>query len=245
LSTLFFEEREMSTVAPIHDQTINFPFGITMRSAYYARPEGNGPFPGVVVIHEAYGLNENIKDVARRFARAGYAALAVDLFAGGNRALCMARVFSGMLFAPLKNNAMNELKASLTYLSTQPEVDSERVGAIGFCMGGSFAISWACTDERLKAIAPFYGMNPRPLEAIARTCPVVGSYPENDFTANMGRKLEITLEQYGIPHDIKVYPGAKHSFFNDQGRSYDAAASSDAWERILAFFGERLSTPDS
>jgi carboxymethylenebutenolidase len=235
----------MSTAAPIHDQTIGFPFGTATRSAYYARPEGAGPFPGVVVIHEAYGLNENIKDIARRFVREGYAALAVDLFQGGNRVACMSRIMYGMLVTPLKNNGLNELKAALDYLGAQPEVDSEHVGAIGFCMGGAFAIAWACTDERLKAIAPFYGMNPRPLKAVARACPVVGSYPGNDFTAGHGRKLDVALEQYQIPHDIKVYPGAKHSFFNDQGRAYDAAASTDAWQRILAFFGERLNSAEA
>ncbi|HLW02202.1 MAG TPA: dienelactone hydrolase family protein [Ktedonobacterales bacterium] len=231
----------MSTAAPIQDQMILFPFRETMRSAYYARPDGAGPFPGVVVIHEAYGLNENIKDIARRFAREGYAALAVDLFAGHNRAACMSRLMYGMLVTPLKNGGLNELKAALDYLGEQPEVDSERIGAIGFCMGGAYAIAWACTDERLKAIAPFYGVNPRPLAAVARLCPVVGSYPGNDFSAGHGRKLDAALEQYHVPHDIKVYPGARHSFFNDQGRAYDAAASADAWQRILAFFGERIS----
>ncbi len=235
----------MSTAAPIHDQTIGFPFGTTTRSAYYARPEGAGPFPGVVVIHEIFGLNANIKDIARRFALEGYAALAVDLFAGRNRAVCMSRIMYGMLVSPMKNSSMNELKAALSYLGEQPEVDSERVGAIGFCMGGGFAIAWACNDQRLKAIAPFYGVNPRPLAAVARACPVVGSYPEQDFSASHGRKLEVALEQSGIAHDIKVYPGAKHSFFNDQGRAHDAAASADAWQRILAFFGERISAAAS
>lgn len=233
----------MSTAAPIQDQTIMFPFNKTLRSAYYARPDGTGPFPGVVVIHEIFGLNENIKDITRRFAREGYAALAVDLFAGRNRAVCMSRLMYGMLVTPLSNGSLNELKAALGYLGAQPEVDGERVGAIGFCMGGGFAIAWACSDQRLKAIAPFYGVNPRPLKAVERACPVVGSYPEQDFSASHGRKLDAVLEQAHITHDIKVYPGAKHSFFNDQGKAYDAAASADSWQRILAFFGERLNAP--
>lgn len=233
----------MSTAAPIQDQTISFPLDKTMRSAYYARPEGAGPFPGVVVIHEIVGLTDNIRDITRRFAREGYAALAVDLIAGHNRRLCMARLIGGMLFSSLDNRGLNELKAALAYLGEQPEVDSERLGAIGFCMGGGYAIAWACTDPRLKAIAPFYGSNPRPLEAVARACPVVGSYPEKDFSAAAAQKLEAALEQHQIPHDIKIYPGAHHSFFNEQGRAYDAAASADAWQRVLAFFGEYLAAP--
>lgn len=231
-----------ASTPPIHDELVTFPFGTSTGKAYYARPEGDGPFPGLVVIHEIYGLNENIKDIARRFAREGYAALAVDLLTGRNRALCMARLMSYQLLSPLKNNGQEELKAALSYLGARPEVDADRLGAVGFCMGGGFAIAWACTDPRLKAIAPFYGANPRPLEAASRSCPVVGSYPERDFTAGQGRKLDATLTQHNIPHDIKIYPGARHSFFNDQGRVYDPAASADSWQRVLAFFAERIVT---
>jgi len=143
-------------------------------------------------------------------------------------------------FNSLNNGGIHDLKAALTYLTEQPGVDSQRLGTIGFCMGGSFAIAWACTDNRLKAIAPFYGMNPRPLEAVARMCPVVGSYPDKDFTTSHGQKLDVELDRYNIPHDIKIYPGTKHSFFNDKGSRYDAAASEDAWGRITKFFGEHI-----
>jgi carboxymethylenebutenolidase len=225
------------------ERTVSFDYGKGTRSGYLAEPEGAGSFPGVVVIHEIYGLNENIKAITRRFADAGYAALAVDLFAARNRAVCIARLMSAILLTPLQNSSLDELKAALSYLSTLPSVDSDRVGAIGFCMGGGFAIAWACTDPRLKAIAPFYGSNPRPLEAVRRSCPVIGSYPERDFTANQGRKLESALEQYHIQHDIKIYPGAQHSFFNDLGSHHDPAAASDSWQRVLAFFGERIAAP--
>lgn len=224
----------------VYTDTIQFPFGSQSRPAYLALPDGSGPFPAVVIIHEIFGLNENIKEIARRFAGAGYAALAVDLFAGRNRAVCMARFMGQMQFKPLNNPSQAELKAALTYLAARPEVDAARLGAIGFCMGGGFAIAWACTDDRLKSIAPFYGVNPKPFAAVKRSCPVVGSYPGKDFTASHGRKLDAALDSYGIPHDIKLYPDARHSFFNDRGRAYDAAASQDAWQRILAFFGERL-----
>ena len=212
---------------------------------YLATPDGEGPHPGVVVIHEAYGLNDNIKDITRRFAEAGYVALAVDMFAGRNRAVCMARYMTGMLVGSVNRYGIDDLKAALTYLAKNPAVDAQRVGAIGFCMGGGFAIAWACTDSRLKAIAPFYGANPRPREAMSRVCPVVGSYPEKDFTAGAGRALEKALDRNGITRDIKIYPGAAHSFFNDAGRSYDNAAAEDSWRRVLSFFGEQLSAPET
>lgn len=226
--------------ASVLDQQVAFPFGSESRPAYLARPQGGGPFPGVVVIHEIYGLNDNVRDIVRRFARQGYAALAVDLFGGRNRALCMFRLMGSQLLAPLDNRGIGELKAALSYLGGLPEVDADRLGAAGFCLGGGLAIAWACTDPRLKVIAPFYGANPRPLSAVARACPVVGSYPEQDFTAGMGRKLDTALSQYSIAHDIKVYPAVRHSFFNDQGSRYNAPAAADSWQRLLAFFAERI-----
>lgn len=174
---------------------VTFPSRSTSLHGYLAMPDGAGRHPGVVVIHEAYGLNDNIRDIAGRFATEGYAALAVDLFAGRSRAICM---------------------------------------------GGGLAIAWAPREPRLRAIAPFYGTNPRPLEDVQRMCPVVGSYPGNDFTARSGRKLDTHLTHIGVEHDIKVYPGARHSFFNDQGRAFDASASADAWQRTLDFFAEHV-----
>ena len=208
--------------------------------AFLALPERSGAFPGVVVIHELGGLNENIREITRRFAQQGYAALAVDLFGRGNRAICMARIMAGMLSASVNRFGIRDLKRGLSYLSGLPEVDPSRLGAIGFCMGGGYAIAWACTDHRLKAIAPFYGTNPRPLRAVARSCPVVGSYPERDFTARSARRLEAALERHRVPHDIKIYPGARHTFFNDQGGSYDAAAATDSWQRVLRFFEQHV-----
>jgi carboxymethylenebutenolidase len=214
--------------------------GVLKGGGYLAMPDTPGPHPGVVVIHEAYGLNENIKDITGRFAEQGYAALAVDLFSGRNRTICMARYMAGMLGGSVNRYGIAHLKQALTHLSGLPEVDSERVGAIGFCMGGGFAIAWACTDRRLKAIAPFYGANPRPLDVVERACAVVGSYPEKDFTASAGRALDAALGRHGIAHDIKIYPGAGHSFFNDRSRAYNKQAADDSWTRVLAFFGEHL-----
>jgi len=211
---------------------------------FAALPDGGGPFPGVVVIHEAYGLNDNMRDITRRLAEAGYAALAADLLTGRNRAICMARYMTGLLLGSVNRYGVADLKDALTYLAKRPEVDAQRLGAIGFCMGGSFAIAWACTDSRLKAIAPFYATNPRPLDVVRRACPIVGSYPGRDFTASSGRALDATLARHGVPHDIKVYPDTRHSFFSEGRPSYDAAAAEDSWRRVLSFFGEHLGMND-
>jgi carboxymethylenebutenolidase len=207
---------------------------------YLALPDGSGPHPGVVVIHEAQGLDDHIKNVTGRLADAGYAALAVDLFNGRNRAVCMARYMAGMLGGSVNRFGIDDLKSALTLLAKMTNVDAQRLGAIGFCMGGGFAIAWACTDSRLKAIAPFYGVNPRPIEVTSRLCPVVGSYPEQDFTARSGRKLDEALERFQVKHDIKIYPSTRHSFFNDTKPSFDREAANDSWSRLLKFFGEQL-----
>ena len=207
---------------------------------FLAMPDGDGPHPGVVVIHEAQGLEDHIKDVTRRLADAGYVTLAVDLFTGRNRAVCMARYMAGMLGGSVNRFGVDDLKSALTMLAKMTNVDAQRLGAVGFCMGGGFAIAWACTDSRLKAIAPFYGINPRPIEVTRRLCPVVGSYPERDFTARSGRALDEALTKFQVKHDIKVYPGARHSFFNDSKPSFDPDASNDSWSRLLTFFGEQL-----
>lgn len=225
----------------IQTSTVTIPNGTPNLSGYLALPTGEGKFPGVVVIHEAFGLNDNIKEITGRFAEAGYAALAVDLFAGRNKMVCMFRFFTNMLLLDsLNHEGIRDLKISLDWLEKHSKVDSAKIGAIGFCMGGSFAISWACTDSRLNVIAPFYSMNPRPLEAISRSCPVVGSYPENDFSKNGAIKLEAELTKNNIPHDIKIYPDSKHSFFNSPRDVQEQAAADDSWTRIMNYFREHI-----
>ena len=205
-------------------------------AAYQALPEGEGPFPGVIVIHEIFGLNDNIRGIAERFARQGYAALAVALFSTGNRAVCLLRIIHGMILRPLRNGTLAELQTAVDFFRRQPHTDTNRVGVVGYCMGGTYALQLACTDADLRVASVYYGMNPRPLEAVARTCPIVGSYPEKDFTANAARQLEEALKTHNVPHDIKIYDGAKHSFFNDQGAAYDEKAADDSWARTLSFF---------
>ena len=230
---------------PASTRDVTLPGDGATLTGHLALPAGDGPHPAVVVIHEIFGLNDHIRDVADRLAAEGYAALAVDLFADRNRALCMARFMGGLLLNALDHQGIRDLRKALDWLAARPEVAPGRVGAVGFCMGGSFAIAWAATDDRLRAVAPFYAQNPRPFEAVRRLCPVVGSYPGRDFTAPMGRRLDHALDDANIEHDIVVYPDARHSFFNDRNpRSHDPAASEDAWRRTLAYF-ERFLREDA
>jgi len=212
----------------------------SLDTSYLALPDGTGLHPGIVVVHEAFGLNGNIRDICGRFAAEGYAALGVDLFQGRNHAICMARMFAGAMAGNLNYYGVPALKAALGRLAGHPEVDAARIGAGGFCLGGSVVLAWACTDNRLTAIAAFYGTAPRPRKAIRRMCPVVGSWPDKDITTKAAGVLETELTAAGIPHDLKVYPGTKHAFFNDQLRVYHPAAAADSWRRVLAFFAEHV-----
>ena len=209
--------------------------------SFFVMPEGPGTFPGLVVIHEIFGLNDNIREIARQFADQGYAALAVDLFSNRNRALCMMQLVHGMMFRPLNNPVVSDLKSTIAFLQQQPGVDPNRIGAVGFCMGGGYALQLAVTDKGMKAASAFYGAAPKPLEAFAQSCPIVGSYPEKDFSAAGARELETVLEKHNIPHDIKFYENTQHSFFNRQRTPFEVDASKDAWQRMLSFFNEHLS----
>lgn len=218
---------------------ISFAAGSRTLQAYVARPQGAGPHPGVLVIHEIFGLRDDIRRAADRMAQAGYVAMAVDLFTDQNRAVCMTRMLAGIFLNSLEHQGIRDTRTALGVLGTLEGVDASRLGAIGFCMGGSLAVALACSDDRVRAVAPYYGFNPRPLEAVRRSCPVVGSYPGQDVTRQQGERLRAELDDEGIPNDIRIYEGTRHSFAN-AGPSFDAVASVDAWNRVLAFFDEHV-----
>ncbi len=226
----------------IQTSTISVPRanGKGEMDSFLAKPEGAGPFPGMIVIHEIFGLNDNIREIAGQFAGQGYAALGVDLFSNRNRMVCMLQIIHGMLIRPLNNSMLDDLKSSVAFLQKQAAVDSNRIGAVGFCMGGAYALQLAITDKGMKAASVFYGMNPKPLESVAEACPIVGSYPDKDFTASAARELEASLTKYNVPHDIKIYDNTRHSFYSQQRTPFEADAATDAWQRMLSFFEKHL-----
>jgi len=229
-------------MSQIQTSTISVPRanGKGGMESYLAKPDGDGSFPGVIVIHEIYGLNDNIRDISRQFAEQGYVALGVDLFSNRNRMVCMMQVMHGMLIRPLNNSMLDDLKSAVAVLQKQPDVDANRIGAVGFCMGGAYALQLAITDKGMKAASVFYGANPKPLEAVAEACPIIGSYPDKDFTTQAARELETSLTKYNVPHDIKIYDNTQHSFYAQQRTPFEVDASKDAWLRMLSFFKEHL-----
>ncbi len=196
--------------------------------SFLAKPEGAGPFPEVIVIHEIFGLNDNIREISRQFAEQGYAKLGVDLFS--NR----------MMIRPLNNSMLADLKSAIAVLQKQPNVDANHIGAVGFCMGGAYALQLAITDKGMKAASVFYGANPKLLEAVAEACPIMGSYPDKDFTTPMARELETRLTKHNIPHNIKIYDNTQHSFYSQQRTPFEVDASKDVWQRMSSFFAQHL-----
>ena len=223
--------------------------------ALLALPEGDPPeagWPVVLAIHDILGFSPDIHRIAERFAESGYAALAPALDDGaGAPFLCVVRTVRDQQRG--KGPAFERLEAARRFLQGVPEVDGSRIAVTGFCLGGGFAIFFAARGD-VQVAAPYYGETPRSADQLKNVCPVVAGYGETDksFTAH-GRRLAQHLDELGVAHDVKIYPGVGHSYMNDHGgvlfplmrhgpmhAGYDEAASEDSWRRMLAFFGEHL-----
>lgn len=227
------------------------PGSSTPLNGYVARPATAGPWPGILVIHEAFGLDDVMRRHADRLATAGYLTVAVDLFSAGGAIRCLVGTFRALLSG--RGRAYADIESGRQWLLAQPDCTGT-AGTIGFCMGGGFALMTASSG--FDAASVNYGQVPTDLDAVARgACPVVGSYGGSDRGLNgAAAKVEAALTRAGVPHDVKEYPGAGHSFLNDApngprvlrpllrvaniGPHPDAAA--DAWRRIEAFFAAHL-----
>jgi len=215
---------------------------------------GEAPHPGVVVLHESFGLNNDIRRIARRFADAGYTALAPDLYSHGRRIVCLSRVLVDMVAGSIARE-VKDIHAARRALAARDEVDGERIAVAGFCQGGGFALI-AGAQPGFSAAAVNYGMVPSDRAQLDGLCPVVASYGRRDKVAgaNMAERLEGHLTALGVPHDIKTYEQVGHSFFSQvdgwQGWlarmpspmavGYDDAAAEDGWKRMLGFFAEHV-----
>jgi carboxymethylenebutenolidase len=215
------------------------------------RPSGSGPWPGVVMIHEAFGLDEVMGRQAERLAAAGYLTLAVDLFSAGGTLHCLVPTMRAMLKG--QGRAFADIQAARSWLFDSAECTG-RVGVIGFCIGGGFALLTAASGFEVAAVN--YGPLPRDIGTVlAGACPMVASYGGRDRTLpHAAAKLAEALTRARIVHDVKEYPTAGHAFLNDAevgprvlhplfrvaGIGPEPTAAADAWQRIERFFATHL-----
>jgi len=225
--------------------TVRYPSGDIQMAAYLARPKTKGTYPGLIVIQEWWGLNEHIKDIARRIAHEGYIALAPDLYSRLGHQVTADPNEAGRLMSSLKpDQALKDLQATVAHVKGIEGVMRDRLGVVGFCMGGTYALLLPCHTREIKAAAPFYGQVPSPPDPLNNlACPVLYIYGDADGWITMAdvNRLQGALKRYGKPGEVKIYPGAPHAFFNDTRKDvYRQTEAKDAWSRVLGFFAQHL-----
>jgi carboxymethylenebutenolidase len=197
----------------------------------------------VVVIQEWWGLVDHIKDLCDRFAGEGFVALAPDLYHGKST---KSPDEAGKLMMALRiDEAERDLSAAAQYLANHDSTSGEKIGVVGFCMGGALALYTATKNSKIGACVVFYGGHPNVKPDLANLhAPVLGLYGENDrsVTPAVVRDLEQRLKTLGKQIEVKIYPGADHAFFNDtRPQVYNAEAAADAWQRTVDFLRKNLS----
>ncbi|MFD8247104.1 dienelactone hydrolase family protein [Nocardia sp. NPDC059691] len=227
-----------ATALPTSAVTFAGPRG-TLQAAWAAAPQPRG---GVLVVHENKGLTDHIRSVTGRFAGAGYSALAVDLLSarGGTATFADPAEATAELSRIPQDQLVADLRAGLDEL--QRRVEGKKLGATGFCFGGG--LTWlllASGPSQLAAATPFYGPFPDNGDLTASNAAVLGIYAAADARVNASRAAaEAALARSGNPHQIFTAPDADHAFFNDTGQRYNATAATEAWRRVLDWYGTYL-----
>ena len=240
----------------IQSETVQYPSQDgTQINAYYSRPVASGSRGGVVVIMEAFGLNDHIKDIARRFAEAGYLAIAPDMYTreGSPDESNMDSVIQTMFSVP-DSQAIADLDGAAAYLRSQSDSNG-KVGAIGFCSGGRYTLMFGCKGANVNACVDSAGgfiiqdehTEQRPVSPIdmisTLQCPLLALFGEEDPNPSPehAARLQEELDKHGKTYDLVMYRNAGHAFFADYRPSYRAAPAQDMWHRTLQFYGQHLS----
>lgn len=228
----------------IQTATVRFQGPASDLIGYLARPAAAGTYPGVIVIHENQGLLDHFKDVARRFAKEGFAALSVDLVSrlGGTSATDAS--VNMMALRASRTDLVADLLAYTNYLKTQTFVKPAALGVTGYCFGGGYSWELAAASPDIKASAPHYGsVSPEALELLTTTtAALLGIYGADDARiTGQEPMVKERLLAAGRVIETKIYPGAPHAFFNEtKPNSYNEAAAKDAWTQTLAWFRKYL-----
>jgi carboxymethylenebutenolidase len=228
--------------APPKTETVTYKSGSDTVSGYLALPEGAGKHPAVIVIHEYWGLNDWAKEQTRKFAEQGYVALGVDLYRG-KVAGSPDEAHELMRGLP-DDRGMSDLEAAFAYLSSRPDVKSDKIGSVGWCMGGSWSIKLAVDQPKLSACIVNYGWLPSEPANVAKIkASVLGNFGAEDrgITVESVKAFEAAMKASGKTTDIKIYDGAGHAFENPNNKEgYRPEATADAWQRMTAFFKKTL-----
>ena len=222
-------------------QMVEFQSNGATARGYLSSPE-SGKGPGVVVIQEWWGLVPHIKDVADRFAAAGFVALAPDLYHGD---VARSPDEAGKLMMALNiPQTERDLRGAIQYLLDHEATEGDSVGTVGFCMGGALSLYAASKNERVGACVVFYGIHPKVEPDLDNLrAPVLGLFAERDqfVPPDSVRELESKLRERGKQVEAHIYPGTDHAFFNDtRPEVHDPEAAADAWRRTVEFFREHL-----
>jgi carboxymethylenebutenolidase len=218
----------------------------TLRS-YFARPRFETQrVPAVIVIHENRGLNDHIKDVTRRLARAGFVALGVDLLSrvGGTESFATPQAATQALGRITAAEFLSDLRSAIEFLKIADYVRPDRIGAIGFCFGGGQVFNLAFNVPEILAAVPYYGTPPNPLPSLeGMNAKLLGIFSETDYNQN-GRIPELLtgMVQRRKTLGLHIYQGTGHGFHNDTSPIYNANAASDAWAKTLVFLNTHLNT---
>ncbi|GAC1406066.1 MAG: dienelactone hydrolase family protein [Pyrinomonadaceae bacterium] len=223
-------------------EMVEFKSNGGMTEGYLAAPDGDKKAPGVVVIQEWWGLNDQIKGIADALAAEGFVALAPDLYHG---ALTKSPDEAGKLMMALNvDQAEKDLRGAIQFLLQHERAAGGKVGTVGFCMGGALSLYAASKNTQVGACVVFYGVHPNikpDLENLQ--APLLGIYGDKDtFVPVQGvRELEAKLKSLGKVVDIHIYQDAGHAFFNEQNtQGYNAEYAADAWRRTTEFFHTNL-----
>lgn len=222
-------------------ETVNYRSGDETVSGYLARPKGKGPFPALVVIHEWWGLVDWIKENTRRFAERGYVALAVDLYRG--QVATTPDLAHELSRGLPTDRALRDLKSAVTYLRQQSFVNPKRIGVIGWCMGGGYALQLALNADVAACVICYGRLVTDPDELKPLKAAVLGIFGDQDrgIPVEMVRQFEKALKERGIPHVIRIYEGVGHAFMNPANKAgYRATTAQKAWQEIFTFLDRHL-----